>query len=224
MNIENYNIVNCDESYLMEHADEFSDLCVRAFSEHKDRNVNMGPCSMTPDKWKGWAKNCMGQCMMDGDKMIAFWLARPNYKTKEVDGRILAVDPKYKGHHLGLSLSLSRARFLRSMGMNVFNTDTSMKAPHVVKFHKSYGCKAVGMASWSNTNYYSVLLRLALNPEFEISDEEAERRFKRSARLCKLTFKEDGSRTMVGKLYFCLNYIISIIPRIIHKIEYTVNI
>lgn len=99
------------------------------------------------------------------------------------------------------------------MGMNVFNTDTSMKAPHVIKFHKSNGCKAVGMVSWPNTNYYSVLLRLALNPEYEISDEEAERRFKRSAKLCKLRFNEDGSRTIIGKL----EYAALLIPRMIYR-------
>lgn len=217
MEADGYNIVNCDETFLMGHADEFSALCVRAFAEHKNRNVNMGPCAMTPEKWRRWAVDCIGVCMMADDKIVAFWLARPDYKTKEVDGRILAVDPEYKGRHLGKTLSLSFMSILRSMGMNVFNTDTSMKTPHVVKFHKNYGCKAVGLASWSNTNYYSVLLRLALNPEFEISDEEAERRFKRSARLCKLIFNEDGSRTMVGKLHFHLIYAKSIISVIVHR-------
>lgn len=213
MDIENLNIRDCDEAYLMEHADEFSDLCVRAFAEHAEKGVKMGPCYMTPEKWKKWAVGCIGQCITEENKIIAIWLARPNYKKKTADGRLLAIDPEYKGRHLGLSLSQSFSRKLRDMGMNVFHTDTSLKAPHVVKFHKSYGCKAVGMGSWSNTNYYSVLLRLALRPEHEISDEEAERRFKRSARLCKLRFNEDGSLKLLGKLEYAVLYI----PRMVRK-------
>lgn len=219
MDNSNYSIIDCDEAFLMEHAADFSALCVRAFAEHANRDVRMGPCTMTVDKWKNWVTGCIAQCMIENGKMIAFWLVRPNSETKEVDGRILAVDPKYKGQHLGTSLSLSLSRALRSMGMNVFHTDTSMKAPHVIKFHQSYGCKKVGMASWSNTNYYSVLLRLALNPEFEISDEEAERSFRHSARLCKLKFNEDGSKTIIGKCFFILEYSKLIVLSAINKMR-----
>lgn len=102
--------------------------------------------------------------------------------------------------------------------MNVFHTDTSMNAPHVVKFHKSYGCKAVGMTSWPNTNYYTVLLRMALRPEFEITDEEAERRFKRSSFKCKLLLNENGSKTFLGKIHSCLVYMITLPKRLVKKI------
>lgn len=88
------------------------------------------------------------------------------------------------------------------MGMNVFYTDTSLKAPHVVKFHRSYGCKVVGMTSWSNTNYYTVLLRLALHPEYEVSDRKAKLMFILSKFKCKLMLNEDGSRTFMGKIFY----------------------
>lgn len=214
---ENYKIIDADENYLMQHAEGFALLCVKAFAEHADRNVKMGPCYMTPEKWKTWAAGCIGQCLMIENEMVAFWLARPNYQTKEVEVKILAVDPSYKGRRLGHLLVESCTSKFRDMGMNVYNTDTSLNAPHVVKFHKSYGCKAVGMTSWPNTNYYTVILRMALRPEYEISDEEAERRFKRSAFKCKLMLNEDGSRTVLGKIHHVLTAVIMRLKRIIKK-------
>ena len=41
-----YEIKICDEEFLVNHAQEFSDLCVKAFEEHKDRDIQMPPCSM----------------------------------------------------------------------------------------------------------------------------------------------------------------------------------
>lgn len=197
-----YKIVNCDENYLIQHAEDFSSLCVASFGEHLNNNVMMGPCFMTPEIWVVWAKGCIGQCIMDKSKMIAFWLAKPNYQTKEVNGRILAVDPQYKGQHLGTTLSRSRSHYLQKIGMNIFYTDTSLKAPHVIKFHKSYGCKVIGLASWSNTNYYSVLFRLALRPEYEITERKAKHMFLWSNFKCRLLYNENGSKTLIGKIYF----------------------
>lgn len=188
----------CDEAFLREHAEELSALCREAFAEHAARGVNMGPNTMTAEKFCDWAKGCVAECLFEGERIVGFWMARLDERKKIAHGRILAVAPEMKGRHLGTSLSLSLARALRERGMNVFITDTSLKAPHVVAFHKSYGCKAVGMASWPNTNYYTVILRKALAPEFEISDEEAERRFLRSAFWCKLRLREDGARTFFG--------------------------
>ena len=196
----NYKITNCNENFFLEHASEFTDLCVRAFAEHLEREVLMEPCFMTEEKWKKWAKDCVGQCIFDKNNLVAFWMVRPDYLKKEADGRILAVSPEYKGKHLGQFLTYSLLQYLRELGMNVFVTDTSAKAPHVVKFHKSYGCKAVGLTSWPNTNYYSVLLRKGLQPEFEITDKEAERMFKRSAIRCKLMLKENGCETLLKKV------------------------
>lgn len=195
-----HNIHNCDEKEFIDRADEFTRLCRLSFAEHANRNVKMGPCYMITEKWIALSKGCIGQYIEDQGRIIAFWIAHPDYAKKETYGRILAVDPEHKGKHLGLSLSLSRANYLREQGMNVFMTDTSLKAPHVVKFHKNYGCKAVGMTSWPNTNYYTVILRLALTPEYEISDKEARRRFFISKIKCKMLLKEDGSVTLFGRL------------------------
>ncbi|MDE7089774.1 MAG: GNAT family N-acetyltransferase [Prevotella sp.] len=196
-----YVIRNCDEQTFIARADDFSKLCRQAFAEHIDRNVKMGPCYMTSDKWIELSRGCIGQYIEDDGGVIAFWLVYPDYKKKETYGKILAVAPEHKGNHLGLSLSRALANYLRELGMNVFMTDTSLKAPHVVKFHKSYGCKAIGMTSWPNTNYYSVILRLALTPECEISDREANKRFRISRFKCKMLLKEDGSATLFGKIY-----------------------
>lgn len=198
--MSDYEITTCDERFFLEHAKEFTDLCVRAFAEHLKNNVRMGPCFMTIDKWLEWSKNCVGQCVFDKKCLIAFWMVRPNYQSKVADGRILAVSPEYKGQHIGQTLTFSLIDYLKKIGMNVFVTDTSKNAPHVIKFHKSYGCKVVGLTSWPNTNYYSVLLRLGLQPEFDISDEEANRRFKRSSFWCKLMLKEDGRETLLKKI------------------------
>lgn len=104
---DKYKIINCDENYLIQHADDFSLLCINSFAEHLHHNVMMGPCYMTSEKWKTWAKGCIGVCMIKDSKIIAFWLAKPNYQTKEVNGRILAVDPDYKGQHIGQTLTHS---------------------------------------------------------------------------------------------------------------------
>lgn len=195
-----YIISSCDEKTFIERAEEFSRLCRQAFAEHAERNVKMGPCYMTSDKWIELSRGCIGQYVEDSNNIIAFWLAYPNYKKKETYGKILAVDPKHKGKHLGISLAHSRSDYLRKLGMNIFITDTSLKAPHVVKFHKSYGCKAVGVTSWSNTNYYTVILRLALRQNYEISDTWAYLRFMISKYKCKMLLREDGSATLLGKI------------------------
>lgn len=101
MDIENLNIRDCDEAYLMEHADEFSDLCVRAFAEHAERGVKFAACDMTPEKWKKRVAGCICLYIVKENKIIAFWLVRPNYNTKEVSGFTLAVDPEYKRQHFG---------------------------------------------------------------------------------------------------------------------------
>lgn len=196
-----YKINDCDQSFFVERANEFAQLCRDAFAEHKEKNVNMGPCYMTAEKWVEHSKDCIGQYVEKNGRIIAFWMARANFNTKEAYGRILAVAPSYKGMHLGLQLTRSRSEYLRRIGMHVYITDTSLKAPHVVKFHKSYGSKAVGMTSWPNTNYYTVILRLALFPEYEISDKEARRRFFLSKIKCMMLLREDGSSTLFGKFY-----------------------
>ena len=215
---DDFEIKFCDEVFLREHAEEFAVLCREAFAEHASRGVNMGPNTMTAEKFCDWAKGCVAECLFAGEKLVGFWMARLDEKKKIAHGRILAVAPGMKGRHLGTSLSLSRARALREKGINVFITDTSLKAPHVVAFHKSYGCKAVGMASWSNTNYYTVILRKALSPEFEISDEEAEKRFRRSAFWCKLRLNEDGTKTAFGWGVALVLYPLRLAKRIVGRI------
>lgn len=199
-----YEIKICDEEFLVNRAQEFSDLCVKAFEEHKDRDIQMPPCSMTPSKWLECIKGCICFYIEDNNTIIAFKLVCPNHNTKIAEGRISAIAPQYKGQHFGYRLSTVCMEKLQEMGMNIYVTGTSIKATHVIAFHKSYGCKVVGMASWPKANYYSVCFQRALRPEFEISDEEAERRFKRSAWLCKLRYNEDGSRTACGVVLSCL--------------------
>ena len=216
--IEGFETRFCGEDFLREHAEEFAKLCRDAFAEHASRGVNMAPNTMTAEKFLDWAKGCVAECLFLGGKIVGFWMARLDEKEKVAHGRILAVAPEMKGQHLGKRLSLSRARALHERGMNVFITDTSLKAPHVVAFHKSYGCKAVGMTSWANTNYYTVILRMALSPEFEISDEEAEKRFRCSAFWCKLRLREDGSRTFFGWFIALALYPLRLAKRIIGRV------
>lgn len=197
-----YVICNCDEKIFLARAEEFSELCRQSFAEHLEKNVKMGPGYMTVDKWIEISNGCIGQYIEDTGRIIAFWLVHPDFEKKEAYGKILAVDPEYKGNHLGLNLSHSISNYLRELNLNVFWTDTSLKAPHVVKFHKRYGCKAVGMTSWSNTNYYTVLLRLALTPESEISDHAAKRRFFFSKIKCKALLQEDGTSTLIYKILY----------------------
>lgn len=215
---DDFEIRFCGEDFLREHAEELACLCRDAFAEHASRGVNMGPNTMTAEKFCDWAKGCVAECLFAGEKLVGFWMARLDEKKKVAHGRILAVSPEMKGKHLGTSLSLSRARALRERGMNVFITDTSLKAPHVVAFHKSYGCKAVGMASWANTNYYTVILRKALAPEFEISDEEAEKRFRRSAFWCKLRLNENGTKTAFGWVASFALYPLRLAKRVARRI------
>lgn len=207
---DNIDIKNCDEKLFVERAEEFTDLCRRSFAEHLEKNVKMGPGYMKRDKWIELSHGCIGQYIEDSGKIIAFWLVKPNFDKKEAYGRILAVDPLYKGNQLGLSLSLSLSNYLRDLGLNIFMTDTSLKAPHVVKFHKKYGCKAVGITSWSNTNYYTVILRLALNPIFEISDFDAKKRFLISSIRCKSLWKEDGNMTAFNKIMQPIKKLVSL--------------
>lgn len=215
---EGFEIRFCDEVFLREHAEELAGLCRAAFAEHATRGVNMAPNTMTAEKFCDWSKGCVAECLFAGGKLVGFWMARLDAKKRIARGRILAVAPEMKGKHLGTALSFSRTRALRERGMNVFITDTSLNAPHVVAFHKSYGCKAVGMASWSNTNYYTVILRKALSPEFEISDEEAEKRFRRSEFWCKLRLNEDGTKTVFGRVVSFVLYPLRLAKRIVWRI------
>lgn len=112
----------------------------------------------------------------------------------------MAVDPEYKGKHIGTVISQALLNYLKEKNMNVFYTDTSLKAPHLIKFHKSYGCKGIGMTSWPNTNYYTVILRAALKNEYEISDKEAKRMFIKSKIKCLLLFRENGKSTLLARL------------------------
>lgn len=42
-----YQIKACDETFLINHAQEFAALCRESFAEHAARDVRMGPCYMT---------------------------------------------------------------------------------------------------------------------------------------------------------------------------------
>lgn len=210
-----YEIKSCEEDFFVAHADEFAQLCRESFAEHANRNVNMGPCTMTTEHWIELSKGCIGEYIECEGKLIAVWLVKVNYKSNQAYGKILAVHPKYKGKHLGYSLSISLLKYLKGNGINIFKTDTSLKAPHVVRFHKSYGSKAVGMTSWPNTNYYTVMLRLALNPEYEISDREARIRFFMSGVKCRALLREDGSRTIMGTIVHTPRYLFSKIKHLI---------
>ena len=194
-----YQIKACDETFLIDHAREFAALCRESFAEHAARDVRMGPCYMTPELWIKHAKGSIGLYIEIEGRIVAFWLASADFDRKTSYGKILAIDPKHKGRHMGSALSIHLSNYLREKGIDVFMTDTSLNAPHVVKFHKSYGCKAVGMISWPNTNYYTVLLRLALRPDSEISDSKANIMYLGSSIICKLIYNEDGSHTHIGK-------------------------
>lgn len=196
-----YTLHKCNEHFLTKHADELSALCRSAFHEHDLNGINFGPITMTKERFAQRTKGNIGMYAVLDGQIIAFWNARPDYDKKIVFGDILAVSPFFKGMHIGTHLTKQLAAWLSECGFNLFITDTSLKAPNVVKFHKSYGCKAIGMKHFNGRNYYSVILRLALKPEYEISDMKASAMYFISGIVCKSLVRENGEKTVLSQVF-----------------------
>ncbi|MCR5183154.1 MAG: GNAT family N-acetyltransferase [Opitutales bacterium] len=199
-----------DENFILEHAEEIASLSRDAYREHLEKNINFAATKRTADDIRRIGKGAFLSYAVEGDKIVGCVVFHINREKKTAHGENYAVSPAFKGQKIGMRLAESLCRFLAEEGIDVYKLDTSTKTPHVINFHKKYGCKIVGMASWPNTNYYSVILRKAINPHFEITDEEADARLKKSEYWCKKCFKEDGSRTLVGGVFLLKTIIFKI--------------
>lgn len=211
-----YNIFSCDDTYLSKHTDELVELCHKSFKEHSDKGLSMMPCSITKEKFQSRLKGSLGMCVKLEDKIIGFWFGKPKDGTKVFIGDILAIDPEFKGRHIGQALSLLWISFLKHKGFSVFRTDTSMKSLKAVTFHKSYGCRAVEMRHFNGCNYRSVILEKALIPEKEISAFEANRRYFFSSLNCKFKWNANGEPSFIRQM---LAHLKSLIKRRSHDIS-----
>lgn len=115
-----YTIHECDEHFLIEHAEELAALCRSSFMEHAAKNINFGPISMTKERFVKRAKGNIGMYVVQDGKIIAFWNGKPDYYKKIVYGDILAVSPEYKGMHIGSNLSRHWATWLSQNGFHIY--------------------------------------------------------------------------------------------------------
>lgn len=202
------------EKFIFDHAEELAALSREAYHEHLMKNIKFAATQRTAADICRIGKNAFLACALEGNEIVGCVLFYINRKNNTAHGENFAVKSSLKGQKIGSRLAELVCSFLAENKVDIYQFDTSSKTPNVINFHKKYGSKVVGMVSWPNTNYYSVILRKAINPNFEISDLEAEKMFRRSEFWCKKCFNENGSRTMIGGGVYLMKRLLSIIKKI----------
>ena len=135
-----------------------------AFKEHKSNGLDMYPCRMSLEQLKVFLHGCTMFIVRDGDRIVAFRGAhlRKEGNLSYFAGQLVAVLPEYKGKGLGRLLFQAFEGYALSVGCDFLQTDTSCQAKSSLAYHRSCGFEDWCYASWSNTNYYTIILRKLL--------------------------------------------------------------
>ena len=75
------------------------------------------------------------------------------------------------------------------------------------------------MVSYAGTNYYSIVFRKALSPEYEIGEKRLAATFFLSKTFCKICYREDGTKTFVGQFFAFPRRVVSFLRRIFKRLD-----
>ena len=116
-------IIIRDDRFVIERAEEFAEFCREAFREHLENNVRMGPCFMTAEKMREWARGRVVFCAYDGDKLLGFSLLEinENANPKSAYVKLTVISSEMQGKGIGSELNSSMEKYCtRGGGGHVF--------------------------------------------------------------------------------------------------------
>lgn len=111
----------------------------------------------------------------------------------------LGILPEYRKDNILIYMGkyLMRTVF-RDKELSCVLLDTSEEAEHLVKQYVAFGMQIVDYISWRGTNYYSYVFRKEVNGK-KFDDDFCKRKLKIAKIKCRLQFKVDGNKTILGK-------------------------
>ena len=189
--------------------EEITKVLNLAYKELLDQSLSYAAATQTVEKTKARMKN--GVCMIaEIDGKIVGTLTYHVHEKKEnskwyIDGKYivltqLAVLPEYREHNVYLCLASNFLRKVRKdKEIACLIADTSVEAERLVKGYVSLGMQIVDYVSWPGTNYYSYVFCKTINGK-KFQDEYCEKRLKIAKLKCKLQYKKNGQKRVLGKI------------------------
>lgn len=189
--------------------EELTEVLNTAYGELLEKNLNYAAARQNVEKTKERIKD--GICIIvEKDKKIVGTLTYHVYEKKEkskwyIDGKYIvvtqfAVLPEYRKDKVVFFLARRLMKDIaKDKEIACVIADTSVEANHLVKDYVNSGMQIVDYISWVGTNYYSYVFRKRING-VEFEDSYCEKKLKTAKWKCRLQYKKNGSKTILGKI------------------------
>lgn len=135
-----------------------------SFKEHHLKGLHMLPCTVTLERYKQFLRNCQVFIVKKADKIVAYNAGRliQEQNITYVSVQISCVLPSHKRQGLGKLIHQALEDWATNQGCRYLLIDTSCKAKSSLAYHHSCGFENWLFTHWTNTNYYSIILRKEL--------------------------------------------------------------
>ena len=176
-----------------------------AFQERKDAGLNYGCLSLSLDGFLKEISDSIILVAVDKDTRTlcgctVLLLRRDKKGVLYGKEKHTSVHPDCKGKGMGSLLIMALREKAIEQGCDYVCCSTAVDAESAVKVHLKNGYQLVGLKSFKSTNYYSYLFRMQLKSSQWSDPSFCKRQFKKSARRVRISYKADGSRTIVGRV------------------------
>lgn len=181
---------------------ECRQVTIDAFKEHKERGLQMYPCSITLDQLKQYLKDCHLFVVRHRGKIVAFRGVQLLKSGSSLygSGRLVAVSPECRGKGVGKLLFKMFEDFATEAGCKFLQTDTSCEAKSSQAYHHSCGFEDWRYGSWQTTNYYTIIMRKLLPSGRKYNPLLRRVALSLSYVCCHLMYDKYGNERIIGKM------------------------
>ncbi len=181
---------------------EMLELTHLAFGEHLRNGLNMGPCTMSLERFKEWLKGCQVFQIREDGELIAYKAGLVVRRIFDVyfQVRLTSVSPAKRKMGLGRRVHRLLEDWAVSQGCAFLQTDTSCEAKSSQAYHHSCGFEDWGYGSWKNTNYYTLILRKLLPSGRKYNPLLRRIALSLSYVCCHLMYDRYGNERIIGKM------------------------
>ena len=140
-------------------------LIKEAFSEHLDEGLHYPCLDYTLESYIENMKDHLIWVVTSEEPVelagVCSMIILSDGKYKYALEHHAAVSPKYKRHGIGSMMKEEKSKYAKDTCEYMIST-TAEKAKNIIKWHKKNGYRIIRYASYSDTNYYSVVMRKQL--------------------------------------------------------------
>ncbi|WP_297674449.1 GNAT family N-acetyltransferase [uncultured Bacteroides sp.] len=187
-------------------------LLHEAFTEHVEQGLHYSACDQTAEITRKRCEN--GICLIALFNGVLVGTGTVSFFKKEGEKYAslsqMAVLPEYKKFGFGSKIRDEIIKICFENGIEAIYCNTSEKAIKIVNWYVNAGWQKVGMCSYRETNYYSVIFRYPIMGH-KYTRFNVVFRYNLSKIICKLIWLEDGTLSYCGRFLkriklFCKTY------------------